>query len=261
MKPDSLFQSEHEVHIVNSVPARSLQQIVDHRDDEQLIFDFLQVDQALVRIYNLFQIRVLIRNEGKAMIRIILLVDPLDLYEVDLSIQIRRSENTAREITTNRNEIDLAIKTILQLTQTLVNLRQMLMRERLIDRHIIVTPTEMRSSGRLHARSRRSRDRVHVQIGVQHQMLRQRQNRQLDTCGETSRIRHMVRATNPTTVQLRKPVHEIMLRPLDPIIHTEIDNLHIRRHRMAFHELSGITMRGAEEQNIDTIQRQSVREH
>ena len=86
MKPDSLFQSEHEVHIVNSLPARSLQQIVDHRDDEQLIFDFLQVDQALVRIYNLFQIRVLIRNEGKAMIRIILLVDPLDLYEVDLTI-------------------------------------------------------------------------------------------------------------------------------------------------------------------------------
>ena len=93
MKPDGLFQSEHEVHIVNSLPARSLQQIVDHRDDEQLIFNFLQVDQALVRIYHLFQIRVLIRNEGKAMIRVMLLVDPLDLYEVDLTIQIRRSQS------------------------------------------------------------------------------------------------------------------------------------------------------------------------
>ena len=68
MQPYRLFQAEEEVHVVDCLAARSLQQVVYHRNDQQLVFLFQQIDQALVRIYHLFQIRVLVGDESERVI-------------------------------------------------------------------------------------------------------------------------------------------------------------------------------------------------
>ena len=65
MQPYRLFQTEKKVHIVDCLAAGSLQQVVDHRNDKQLVFMLLQMNQALVRIHYLFQIRVLVRDESE----------------------------------------------------------------------------------------------------------------------------------------------------------------------------------------------------
>ena len=41
MQPYRLFQAEEEVHVVDCLAARSLQQVVYHRNDQQLVFLFV----------------------------------------------------------------------------------------------------------------------------------------------------------------------------------------------------------------------------
>ena len=171
MQTDGLLQAKQQVHIMYGLSARTLQQVVDHGDDQQFIVDALQVDQALIGIHHLLQIRILVGNEGKVMVIIILLVDACDFAQVDLAIQIHRSEDASREVAAHRDEIHLALEAILQLAQALVDLGQVLMLEWLIDRDVVVAPAEMRGSRRLHTRSGRTRDRIHMHIRVKHQML------------------------------------------------------------------------------------------
>lgn len=65
MQSNHFFQTEQQVHVVDRLSARSLQQVVYHRNDKQFVFLFQQMDQALVRIYHLFQIRILVSNESE----------------------------------------------------------------------------------------------------------------------------------------------------------------------------------------------------
>ena len=78
MQPYRLFQAEEEVHVVDCLAARSLQQVVYHRNDQQLVFLFQQIDQALVRIYHLFQIRVLVGDESERVISVVFFINTLD---------------------------------------------------------------------------------------------------------------------------------------------------------------------------------------
>ena len=52
MQPYRLFQAEEEVHVVDCLAARSLQQVVYHRNDKQLVFIFLEIAQALVHLFS-----------------------------------------------------------------------------------------------------------------------------------------------------------------------------------------------------------------
>ena len=108
MQPYRLFQAEEEVHVVDCLAARSLQQVVYHRNDQQLVFLFQQIDQALVRIYHLFQIRVLISDKREAVIIIIFLINTSDLHQVNLAIDVCRGEYTTGEITAYGDEVDPA---------------------------------------------------------------------------------------------------------------------------------------------------------
>ena len=80
MQPYRLFQAEEEVHVVDCLAARSLQQVVYHRNDQQLVFLFQQIDQALVRIYHLFQIRVLVGDESERVISVVFFINTLDRF-------------------------------------------------------------------------------------------------------------------------------------------------------------------------------------
>ena len=86
-------------------------------------------------------------------------------------------------------------------------------------------------------------------------MFGQRKHTQLDTCCKAPRIGNVVRFANSPAVQFRQAIYEIMLFTLDTVIHRKINNLHVFRDRMRFHEFPGIAMRRTEEKAIDFIQR------
>ena len=91
MQPYRLFQAEEEVHVVDCLAARSLQQVVYHRNDQQLVF----LDQAFIRIYHLFQIRVLVGDESERVISVVFFINTLDLIQSDFAIQISRGKDTS----------------------------------------------------------------------------------------------------------------------------------------------------------------------
>ena len=115
MQPYRLFQAEEEVHVVDCLAARSLQQVVYHRNDQQLVFLFQQIDQALVRIYHLFQIRVLVGDESERVISVVFFINTLDLIQSDFAIQISRGKDTSREITSHRDKVVHTVEAVLQL--------------------------------------------------------------------------------------------------------------------------------------------------
>ena len=92
-----------------------------------------------------------------------------------------------------------------------------------------------------------------MQVGIQHQVLRQRQYAQLDASSETTGVRYMPGVANPAAVQFRQAVHEIVLRAFNPVVHAQVDNLHVLGDRVALHELFRIAMSGTEEQKVDAI--------
>ena len=256
MQPDFFFQAEHQVHVVDSLAACALQQVIYYGDDEQFAFDLLEVDEAFVRVHDLLQVRVLARNEGERVVAIILLVEAHDFFQLNLAVQIRRGEDAAREAAAHRDEVDAAPEAVLQLPEALSYLRQMLVRERLVDRDVVVAPAIMRRGGRLHARTRRAGNRVHVQVGVQHQMLGQREETQLDTRGEATGVGDMLRLANPTAVQLRKAIDEVVRPVLDAVVHAQVDNLDGGRHLVALHELLRVAVRGTEEEAVYLVERE-----
>ena len=99
-----------------SLSAGTFQQVVDHRYNQQLVVDSLQLDQTFVGVDNLLQVGILIRDKGEAMVIIILLINTLDLGQVNLAVDIGRSKDAAREIAANRNKVDSAGEAVLQLT-------------------------------------------------------------------------------------------------------------------------------------------------
>ena len=133
MQSHRFFQSEQEVHVVDGLSAGTFQQIINHGDNQQFVFILLQVNEALVGIDHLLQIRILVYDERKRMVVIIFLVDALDFAQLNFAIQISGSKDAARKVAPHRNEVNLAREAVLQLHQALVDFSQMLVRERLVD--------------------------------------------------------------------------------------------------------------------------------
>ena len=106
MQPYGFFEVEQQVHVMNRLPARAFQKIVDDGYYQQLAFNFLQVNQTFIRIDNLFQIRVFIYNKSKRMVIIIFIIELPYLVEFNFAIHISGSKNSARKITANRYKIN-----------------------------------------------------------------------------------------------------------------------------------------------------------
>ena len=261
MQPDGFLQAEEQVHVVDRLAARAFQEVVDHGNDQQLVFVFLEIDEALVRVHDLFQVRVLVRDEGERVVLVIFLVDTFDLIQADLAVQVVRRENATREIAPHRDEVDRAVETVLQLPQALSDLGQVLVRERLVDRDVVIPPAEMGGRRRLDACACRTGDGVHVQVRIQHQMLGQGQDPQLDAGGETAGVRDVAGVADAAPVQFGQAVNEIVFGAFDPVVHAEVDDLHVFGHAVALHELLRVAVGGTEEEEVDLVQRQFVGEH
>ena len=118
----------------------AFQQIVDSRCDEDFAVDFINVNQAFVGVHHIFEVDFLVGHESERVRSVIFLVSALHIFQLGIAAQVERGEDAAREATTHRNEVEFAIKTWLEQRERLADFEQMLMLERLVDAHIVVTP-------------------------------------------------------------------------------------------------------------------------
>ena len=245
---------------MNGLAAGTLQQIVDAGDDEQLVPVLLQVEEALVRVHHLLQVDVLVNEEGKGILRIILLVDARQLLDAALVLHHDGREDAPGEVAAVGDEVDAGVEAVLQLLQALPYLRHVLVLERLVDAQVIVAPTEVARRARLDARPGAARDGVHHDVVVQHQVLGQGEQSQLDAGGEAAGVGHVQGGAGGAAVQFRQAVDEVVALGLQPVVHGEVDDPQPFRQVVAFDELARVAVGGAEEEAVYLVQRQAVGE-
>ena len=254
----SLLQPEHQVEVLDSLTGSALQQVIDHGDDQQLIAMLLDVDDTLVRVHHLLQVRVSVHHEGEGRILVEILVELLDFLDLQVALRIGRDEDAPREITAHRQEIDIVVEARLQLTHGAVDLQQVLVRESLVDGDVVVSPAEVGRCARLYTRTRGTRDASGVHLALQQTLSRQREKTDLDGRGETTRVRQLSGLLDALTVHLRQAIDESVA--LVAVILREVDDLHVGRHHMRLQELPAIPMTRADEQGVHLIQRELVGE-
>ena len=220
-----------------------------------------QMDQALVGVHHLLQVDVLFYDVNERILGIVFFVHLHELIQLYLTLHHQSSEDTASKVTTVRDEIDFRIVAVLQLLQRLLDFRHMLMAERLVDAHVVVTPAEVTGCTRLHACTGTTGNGIDHDIVIEQQVLCQWQQAQLDTSSEATRIGHVLALADGATVQFRQTVDEVVVVALDTVVHAEVDNLQVFRHIVAFHELLGIAVSCTEEEDIDFVQRKLVGKH
>ena len=262
LQPQSyrLFEVEHQVHVVDGLAAGTLQQVVDARDDEQLVAVLLQVDEALVGVDYLLQVDVLVDDVREGILGIVFFVHAADFLESYLGLHDDGGEDAAGEVTTIGDEVDFGVEAVLELAERLLDFGHVLVFESLVDTQVVVAPAEVARGTRLDACARAARDGVHHDVVVQHQVLGQGKQAQLDAGGEAAGIGHVLGRAGGATVQLGKAVDEVVVVALEAVVHREVDDFQVFGHVVALQELARVAMGGAEEEHVDVVQRELVGE-
>ena len=73
-----------------------------------------KVNQTLIRVYYLFQIRILINYKCERMIVVIFFVNSLNLAQINFTIDVSCSEYSTGKVTSDRNKIDGTSEAVLQ---------------------------------------------------------------------------------------------------------------------------------------------------
>ena len=147
----------------------------------------------------------------------------------------------------------------LQLVERLADFVQMLMREELIHREVVVSPREVRRRAGLLTSSRRARDGIDSNVLGQQSCLRKRKQAQLDACGEATGVRQVLALCNLFPVRLRQAIHIIVVA-LDAEVLRHIDDLHVRRDVVLLQKGLALAVSEAEEHHIHLIERHLRRE-
>ena len=87
----------------------------------------------------------------------------------------------------------------------------MLMLERLVDAQVVVTPREMCGSSWLLTGTCGTRNGIHRHVLFQQIQIRCRQQSYLNTSGKASWIRYMLSLLNFLLVDLRQPIHIVVI--------------------------------------------------
>ena len=127
------MKPEKQVHVVYSLSRSALEQIVDYRDDEQFAIDFLEVEKTLVGVHHIFQVGHSVDYKCEIVVGIILVVEATYLVELHRAVEICRHEDAARETAAHRDKFYLAVETVLQLLERLLDFGKVLVAERLVD--------------------------------------------------------------------------------------------------------------------------------
>ena len=187
---------------MDSRTAGALQEVVDAGYNKQFVTMLLQMDKALIGVDYLLQIYLLLNNMHERIGLIILTVYLVEFLNVDGVLDHYGSEYAACKVTAIRDEVDIRVEAALQVLDGLNDLRQMLMRERLVDADVVVAPAEVCGCTGLYACACAAGDGIHVDVIVEHQVAGQRQQCKLDCCCKATWIGYILALTDSTAVKL-----------------------------------------------------------
>jgi len=91
-------QAKQQVHILYGLPGRALEQVVDHTDDQKLAFVPVEVDDALVGIHHLLEVRIGGRAEYKGGIRVKCLEQLCRFFGFQVGVELGTCVNTPRKV-------------------------------------------------------------------------------------------------------------------------------------------------------------------
>ena len=127
-------QSEHQVHVLDSLSGGSFQQIVDGADDICLVSAFPYRDQGFVGVHAAFHVYVfLFGYNGERCIHVVVSVDVVQLLLIGLASGVDAGENPSGEISPYRDKIYFMPEFLAgELPESLPYFRKVLVREYLV---------------------------------------------------------------------------------------------------------------------------------
>ena len=124
----------------------------------QLAAVFGYLHHRLVGVDRLFEVDRPIGHEGEGRIRIKVAVQCLGLLLPKVAVGVDAGQNAAGEVAAHRHEVDFGRRAPLHRAERAADLREVLVREGLVDRDVVRPPAEMGRGRRFHPRTRRTRD-------------------------------------------------------------------------------------------------------
>ena len=246
---------------MHSSAGSALEQIVDYRDDKKFVFFLDEVDDALVGVHHVFQVGHLVGNEGEAMVVVVLLIEFAHHFELYVKVEISVAQDSSREAAAHRDKVHVGAEALLQLPQRLLHFGKVLMLERLVDAHVVVTPRIVGGSARLNASASAAGDGVDVDCVVEHQVLCQRQQCELHSGGEAARVGYMIGLVHDASaVEFRQTIHEVVSAVFDAEVGREVDDAEFFGHGVCLEERAGVAVRSAAEEHVDALKVELVGE-
>jgi hypothetical protein len=142
-KSGSFFKSEEEIHIVYSLAARTLEQIVDYRDDEELVAALEEVDHTFVSVDDLLEIGIFVGHYREGMGGIIFVIHFARIVDGKIGIEIGGGKYSPCEIASKRNEVQSDCVIRLERKNGLPYFLKMLVLEWFVNGNIVGSPAEV----------------------------------------------------------------------------------------------------------------------
>ena len=167
--------------------------------------------QRLVGVHHLLQVDGLVAIVGKGSVFVEIFVGLDDFFHRGRCLDDCCTEYASCKVATIGDEVDVCIQITLYLRQRLADLSDVLMLERLVDAQVVVTPREMCGGSWLLTGTCGTRNGIHCHVLFQQIQIRCGQQGHLNTSGKASWIRYMLRFRNLLTINLRQPIHIVVI--------------------------------------------------
>ena len=190
------------------------------------------MDETLVGVDHLLQVDRLVDVVGEGCVAVEVLVGCHDVFNRSVGFNHLSGEDATGEVTTIRDEVDrcleLAVaRELLHLTQTLAYFRHMLVLEGLVNAHVVVAPREVGSGARLLSGTRRTSNGIHGDIVVEDAELGSGQETELYTCGETTRVCHVLRLGYSVVIDFGQTINVVVALTLQAEVLRKVDYLYV----------------------------------
>ena len=190
------------------------------------------MDETLVGVDHLLQVDRLVDVVGEGCVAVEVLVGCHDVFNRSVGFNHLSGEDATGEVTTIRDEVDrcleLAVaRELLHLAQTLAYLRHVLVLEGLVNAHVIVAPREVGSGARLLSGTRRTRNGIHRNVIVEDAEFGSGQETELYTCGETTRVCHVLCLGYGVVIDFGQTINEVVALALEAEVLRKVDYLYV----------------------------------
>ena len=137
MKTGALREAENEVHILDRLTGSAFHEIVDYADHVELTVVFTYIEHTFIRVHDHLQIRIRVDHVHERLVLVVVFVKRNCFFLGEVAIKINRCQDSSCEVSSDRNEVQLALVTWSESVEGLPYLAKMLMGKRLIDREVI----------------------------------------------------------------------------------------------------------------------------